>query len=233
MASSVAATNTAFSTLSSAYVDSQEKVEDPLGRDAFLTMLMAQMKNQDPLNPLDGTDFTAQLAQFTSLEQQFDINDNLEAIKATLESQSEPDLLQYIGKEISGTINSMDVYDGVASGSGSFTLSEPTGVMVAIYNEKGEEVKRMNMGQLAPGKHSVSWNGKDNDNQSVDDGTYTYQVIALNDKGGYSHELQTTVAGEVDGVVYKGGKGYLMVEDQMIDPSYVVQVSKMEAEEEK
>lgn len=232
MTSSTDATNTALATLSNTYVDSQKKAEDPLGRDAFLTMLMAQMKNQDPLNPLDGTDFTAQLAQFTSLEQQFDMNDNLEAIKGALDTQSEPDLLQYIGKEISGAMNSMDVYDGIASGSGSFTLSEPTGVMVAIYNENGEEVKRMSMGQLAPGKHSVPWNGKDNDNKTVDDGTYTYQVIALNEKGGYSHELQTTVSGEVDGVVYKSGKGYLMVDDQMIDPSYVVQVSKINAEDE-
>jgi flagellar basal-body rod modification protein FlgD len=46
-----------------------EKKKDPLGRDAFLTMLVAQLKNQDPLNPMQGSDFSAQLAQFSSLEQ--------------------------------------------------------------------------------------------------------------------------------------------------------------------
>lgn len=230
MTSSINSTNSALDTLSSAYVQT-EKTEDPLGRDAFLTMLVAQMEHQDPLNPLDGTDFTAQLAQFSSLEQQFDMNDNLEAIKSALDSKSEPDLLQYIGKEVSGSIDSMDVYGGIASGSGTFTLSEPTGVMVTIYNESGEEVRRMSMGQLAVGDHTVKWNGKDNDNQTVDDGTYSYQAIALNNSGGYSHELSATVSGEVDGVVYKSGKGYLMVGDQMIDPAFVVQVSKMKVEE--
>ena len=55
--------------------------QDPLGRDAFLTMLVAQLQNQDPLNPMEGSDFSAQLAQFSSLEQLFKVNDNLENIE--------------------------------------------------------------------------------------------------------------------------------------------------------
>jgi len=54
----------------------ETKTEDPLGRDAFLKMLLAQMEHQDPLNPMDGTDFSAQLAQFSSLEQLFQMNDS-------------------------------------------------------------------------------------------------------------------------------------------------------------
>lgn len=226
MISSTDVTNSSLSALSSAYVETQS-TEDPLGRDAFLTMLVAQLEHQDPLNPLEGTDFTAQLAQFSSLEQQFTINDNLEAIKTALESQSEPDLLQYIGKEVSGAIKTMDVYDGVASSSGSFSLSAPTGVMVSIYTEDGEEVRRLNLGQLSEGDHTVSWNGRDNDNNIVDDGSYTYEVIALNDNGGYSHQLSTTVSGEVDGIVYKGGVGYLMIDSKMVNPANIVEVSQI------
>ncbi|MBU0995512.1 MAG: flagellar hook assembly protein FlgD [Proteobacteria bacterium] len=230
MISSTESTNNSLSALSSAYVETQ-KTEDPLGRDAFLTMLVAQLEHQDPLNPLEGTDFTAQLAQFSSLEQQFAINDNLEAIKEALDSQSEPDLMQYIGKEVSGSIQSMDVYDGIASGGGSFSLSAPTSVAMAIYDENGAEVRRMNLGQLDAGDHTVIWNGKDNDNSIVDDGTYSYEVIALNDNGGYSYQLSTTVSGEVDGIVYKDGVGYLMIGSMIVNPSSIVEISQAKTAE--
>lgn len=230
MIDSTQSANSSLSALSSAYVDETEKNEDPLGRDAFLTMLVAQLEHQDPLNPLEGTDFTAQLAQFSNLEQQFNINDNLEEIKEVLASQSEPDLLRYMGTEVSGRIDTMDVYDGIASGSGTFSLNESTGVVVAIYNEDNEEVRRMNMGLLEPGKHAVKWNGLDNDNRRVEDGSYTYEVIALDNSGGYSYQLPTTVSGEVDGVAYKEGVGYLMIGDTMIHPANVVEVSQAKSE---
>ena len=231
MIDSTQSTNSSLSTLSSAYVDETSKNEDPLGRDAFLTMLVAQLEHQDPLNPLEGTDFTAQLAQFSNLEQQFNINDNLEEIKEVLASQSEPDLLRYMGTEVSGSIDTIDVYDGIASGSGTFSLNSPTGVVVAIYNEDNEEIRRMNMGLLDPGKHTVKWNGLDNDNRRVEDGSYTYEVIALDKNGGYSYQLPTTVSGEVDGIAYKEGVGYLMIGDKMINPANVVEVSQVKSEE--
>ena len=211
MASSIEATNKSLETLSSSYVNKTEKEEDPLGRDAFLTMLVAQLEHQDPLNPLEGTDFTAQLAQFSGLEQQFDMNDNLEKIISTLESRNDPNLIGYIGKEISGVIDTIDVYDGSASTGGYFKVSQPTGVVATIYNEDGEIVRRMNLGQLNPGTHSLRWDGKDKDGAIVDDGTYSYSVTAMNAEGGESYALPTTVSGEVDGVVYKDGVGYLTV----------------------
>jgi flagellar basal-body rod modification protein FlgD len=66
---------------------------DSLGKEAFLTMMVAQLKNQDPLNPLEGTDFTAQLAQFSSLEQQITMNTNLSSILESLNSSAANDNL--------------------------------------------------------------------------------------------------------------------------------------------
>lgn len=227
MASSIESTNSSLEALSNSYVKT-EKEEDPLGRDSFLTMLVAQLKHQDPLNPLEGTDFTAQLAQFSGLEQQFDMNDNLEQIISTLESRNDPNLIGYIGKEISGAIDSIDVYDGHASTSGYFTLSQPTGVVASIYNSDGEIIKRMNLGQLDPGTHSLRWDGTNNDGAIVDDGTYSYTVTAMNSEGGESYAIPTTVSGEVDGVVYKGGIGYLTVGDALVNPASVVEVTQPE-----
>ncbi len=71
--------------LASSYVQ-RETDEDPLGMDAFLTMLVAQMQNQDPLSPMEGTEFSTQLAQFSQLEQAMNTNTNLEKLIESLSS---------------------------------------------------------------------------------------------------------------------------------------------------
>jgi len=67
--------------------------EKELGRDQFLTLLVAQLKNQDPLNPMESADFTAQLAQFSSLEQLFGMNESLDAIQEAVAAQESGDVL--------------------------------------------------------------------------------------------------------------------------------------------
>lgn len=77
--------NSSLDALSSSYKSTvTENDEDVLGRDAFLTMLVAQLKNQDPLNPMEGSDFSAQLAQFSQLEQLMSLNDTMEALQTNM-----------------------------------------------------------------------------------------------------------------------------------------------------
>ena len=83
------------------------KPKDELGRDQFLTLLVAQLQHQDPLNPLDGTDFTAQLAQFSSLEQLFAVNENLTGIQEAFSLQGNGDLLDFIGKTVKAEDNTI------------------------------------------------------------------------------------------------------------------------------
>ena len=75
--------------------DKTEK-EDTLGMDAFLTMLVAQLQNQDPLNPMEGSDFSAQLAQFSQLEQLINLNGTMESLGTSFGQNSEGDVLGYI-----------------------------------------------------------------------------------------------------------------------------------------
>jgi len=75
--------NSALENISSSYQSNEKnktEKEDALGRDTFLTMLVAQLQNQDPLNPMDGTDFSAQLAQFSQLEQLINLNESMETV---------------------------------------------------------------------------------------------------------------------------------------------------------
>jgi len=218
--------------LSSSYqgVDSlltghEEKVEeekDPLGRDAFLTMLVAQLRHQDPLNPMEGTDFTAQLAQFSTLEQQFATNDTLEAILRALDTKGEDSLIDFIGKHVQGEANTLIMKNGNVSG-GSYTVEGDAEVMIAVYNSEGFEIRSLFEGQKGPGAHQVNWNGKDNSGNDVLDGTYTYEVIAVNELGGLV-SATTALEGLVSGVIAKDGRQYLQVDDRLLDPGTVTRV---------
>ena len=201
------------------YTQESEKKEDPLGRDAFLTMLVAQLKYQ---NPMDGTDFTAQLAQFSSLEQQFNTNDSLEGILASLNAKTEDNLLDFIGKEILSNAETITLNDGQAIG-GYFSLESSANVMVSIYDSNGCEIRNLYAGQKGAGTHEIDWDGKDSSGNSVPEGTYSFSVTAMTDAGEYV-PVETTVSGKVTGITREDGISYLMMGERRVDPDTVVKV---------
>jgi flagellar basal-body rod modification protein FlgD len=214
--------NKALEQISGSYKTREtEKEEDYLGREAFLTMLVAQLQNQDPLNPMEGSDFSAQLAQFSSLEQLINLNKSLDTMAKAFENSNNSDGTEFIGKEVTGNADSMEVVSGEVS-AGYYTLDETADVMVTVYNSDGNAVRTLFPGQKEAGTHSVSWDGTDNGGDPVADGTYTYQVMA---NTGYGFmEVSTAVSGTVQGVYYNNGKTYLNVDGVLISPASLIQV---------
>ena len=198
------------------------KEEDPLGRDAFLKMLIAQMTHQDPMNPMEGSDFSAQLAQFSSLEQLFHLNDTLEGLAASMESKGQENVLDYIGKEITSKDNSLKLKDGQIS-SGLFTLKETSEVIISIYDDFNQEIMTQYPGELQAGTHQVDWDGRDRTGVSVSDGTYKFQVTAVTESGAHV-PVKTEATGLVTGVTYDSGYSYLVVDDRWVDPATVINV---------
>ncbi len=201
--------------------------DDALGRDAFLTMLVAQLQNQDPLNPMEGSDFSAQLAQFSQLEQLMSLNDSMESLAASFSSDSEKDLMGYMGKQVTGEVNSMQVSQGEVSG-GFFNLGQAAEVMVEVTDASGKAVKSIPMGTKGSGSHLISWDGTDNKGEAVSDGTYTYTVLA-NTGTGYA-KVPNQVTGKVDGVVYSNDRAYLVVQGILLDSEALTSVTTVEDE---
>ena len=105
-------------------------------RDAFIKMFLAQMQNQDPLNPMDGQEFAAQLAQFSSLEQLYNVNESLEGLAALQEDQSRFEVLGLIGKDILAEGDQISLGpEGTAAGG--FELSEDAACSVVITDQTG------------------------------------------------------------------------------------------------
>lgn len=219
---SIAALEPTYQQLPESKSASGAEAKDELGLNQFLTMLVAQLKHQDPLNPMEGTDFTAQLAQFSGLEQQFAMNDHLEEIQTALAAQENNNLLDYIGKMVKTNDNTMLVSDGEVD-SGAYTLDAPADVDVYIYNEDGIEVRRLHMEQQEAGQHNLGWDGEDSEGDPVPDGAYTFAIEALGDDGEWV-SFRSHVLGEVDGITYQQNIPYLMIGDGLVSPADVVEI---------
>jgi flagellar basal-body rod modification protein FlgD len=203
--------------------EKEKEPEDKTGMNQFLTMLVAQLQNQDPLNPMDGTDFTAQLAQFTSLEQQFQMNDNLASIQSSLAARENGTVLDYIGKTVKTIDNTIVMKDGQAD-SGAYTLSDRAEVTIHVYNDQGIEVRKIYKGLQHADEYEVDWDGRDNSGQTVPDGTYRFDIEAKDEQGLFV-SFNAFTAGEVTGVTYETGIPYLIIGDRVVSPSSVVEVT--------
>jgi len=193
--------------------------------ETFLKMLTAQIKNQDPLSPLDSAEFTAQLAQFTSVEQLYGMNKSLSDIKGTLNDQGEhQDLIGLIGKTVKADDNTISVADGVAL-SGSYNLNESADTTVSVYDSNGLKVRTLYSGWRDKGEYDVNWNGRDESGEMVQDGTYTFDVTAR-DENGNLVGANNYISGEVTGVTYKYGYPYLMMGDRLISNDNIIEVNK-------
>ncbi len=202
---------------------------EDIGIDQFLTLFIAQIKNQDPLSPLDSAEFTAQLAQFTSVEQLYGMNKSLSDIQGILNDQGgQQDLIALIGKTVKADENTISVEDGEVL-SGFFNLEESADTTVSVYDSNGLKIRTLYSGWKEKGEHNINWDGRDESGEIVPDGAYTFEVTAR-DENGYYVTANTYISGEVTGVTYKYGDPYLMIGDKLINKDNITEINKTTTE---
>ena len=221
-------TNYGGTSIADTQTSSQTSSEE-VGIDQFLTLFIAQIKNQDPLSPLDSAEFTAQLAQFTSVEQLYGMNSSLSDIKETLNDQGgQQDLIGLIGKTIKADENTISVENGQVL-SGFFNLEESAETTVTVYDSNGLEIRRLYLGWKDEGEHNIDWDGRDESGEVVPDGAYTFEVTPR-DENGYYVAASTYISGEVTGVTYQYDTPYLTIGDRLINRDNIIEVNKTTAE---
>lgn len=186
-----------------------EKKTDVLGRDDFLKLFLAQLNNQDPLSPMDATGMSAQLAQFSSLEQLFNVNENLSSLKDIQDQNTELLSLNYIGKEIVAEGNQVWLATGKSCG-GIFMLENNADCQLTIMDQDGKSVKKIDLKSLTAGEHSFSWDGKNDAGELMSPGAYKFEVVALNATG-EQQEVSTRTIGQVTKVQFNENKPFLYV----------------------
>ena len=165
------------------------KTDNTLGQDQFLTLLVAQLQNQDPLNPTDATEFTAQLAQYSQLEQLFNLNDAMDGLTAAQTSSQKVSALSQIGKEVV-VEDSHFPFDGAPTRIGYRVDGPATDISLQIRNSAGATVATLNAGDTTPGEHFLTWNGLDQNGAPLPADTYQLAVTAK----GASADATVTVA---------------------------------------
>lgn len=176
-----------------------------LDRDAFLKLLVAQLSHQDPMQPMQGTEFVTQLSQFAAVEQAVAQSNKLDVLSAQLRGLSANEAASLIGKTASIRSNGL-AFDGVTATSASVTLSAPAASMkVTIRDGSGRAVRTMDLGARPAGALSVAWDGRDDNGQPVAKGSYSFTVDAKDGNG-----AAVSVSQDVSGVVRRVSfdKGY-------------------------
>lgn len=154
----------------------QKKDNSVLGKEDFLSLLVAQMKYQDPLNPDDPTEFTAQLAQFSQLEQLFNINDGMENLVSSYQSADRLTALTTIGKEVAFQGDSFS-YSGQPATLGYQLDDQAAKVSVAIRKD-GVTVAVLDADELGKGTHYLQWDGMTAKGDPAPNGDYSIMIKA-------------------------------------------------------
>ena len=228
---SIEALNTGYTTSSASNTNtSSNSGTDELGKDQFIKLFIAQIQYQDPLNPLDSAEFTAQLAQFSSVEQLYGMNSKLGNIEETMTNQSEQhDNLGYIGKTVKADDNTIRVDNGTVQ-SGSYTLDGSGYVTIDVYDSDGVIVRTFYKGWEDKGEYDVNWDGRDDSGALAGNGSYTFEVSAR-DEDGFYVPSNTYISGEVTGITYQNGQPYLMIGDRIIsDNNNIIEVTQTTAD---
>lgn len=200
-----------------------KKNRTELGKDDFMKLMSAQLKYQDPVNPMKNEAMAAQLAQFSSLEQMMNVNSNLEKMAAAARPQENMMAASLIGKSVV-TDSSGISYDGKNEAEIKYTLPRAaSSVTVSIVNAKGEVIRDIPGEALKEGPQVVKWNGKAANGLDAPVGEYNYKISAVDDKK-VPIELNLSASGVVTGVQFEGGKTMLLLGSKKIALSDISKV---------
>jgi flagellar basal-body rod modification protein FlgD len=149
--------------------------------ESFLRLLTAQLQNQDPLAPMDATQFVSQLAQFSTVEQGMQSNRKLSELLETLKSSSSRFDMAYLGRRVEAATDVVGLKDGEAKAAYAVDASAAS-VRIDILDAEGVVVRTIK-GETGAGRHSLVWDGKRADGTAAPEGPYRLQVIARNAAG--------------------------------------------------
>jgi len=189
----------------------------------FLKLLTAQLRNQDPLAPMDADKFTSQLVQFASVEQQLATNGKLEKLNTLVDTSMRAGALGYLGAEVEIEGGFIRPEPG-KSGFHYELAREAQDVAIKIHDPSGKLVLQES-GGLAKGANSYVWNGRVADGRLAEPGTYRVDVTA-EDASGRSVPVTMRTTGTVDRVALDGATPMLVIEDASVPLSAVRSITR-------
>lgn len=203
------------------YTDPSKKMRtvgnDKLDKDAFFKLMLAQIKNQDPTNPLKSHEMAAQLANFSGLEQMQNMNNTLTEMKNGQKPLEQFQALNFIGKAVAGDSSKLVRAKGDKEHDFKFDLpTAATKLELRIRNnDTGETIRTISLQNLKEGENKFSWNGMNDKGQPAPTGNYQFFAEATGTNGAQM-QVKTDFEGMITGVNYTNDGPVLMVGNQSV-----------------
>ncbi|SFV27412.1 flagellar basal-body rod modification protein FlgD [Devosia crocina] len=194
--------------------------------DTFLSILTTQLKNQNPLDPLDTNQFTAQLVQFTGVEQQLKTNEFLESLLSTTQNAGRTDAVGYIGKQVtvSGQTTKLE---GSGALWGYNAEANVANANINIKNANGDVVYSTT-GSLPAGAGTFAWDGIGTNGMPQPDGMYSISISGTN-LSGQTIKVTTSAVGKVTAIDFSSGQPMVTVGNARVPLSDISEVRLPEA----
>lgn len=202
----------------------QAKLEEDLNQ--FLNLLVTQLKNQDPLEPMDATEFTNQLVQFASVEQQIYQNSNLEKLLNAYHVTQVSNLTGYLGTTVESNGDQMLMENG--SAKFSYTLHDDAAATSIMISDSSGQNVFTTKGERFQGRYEFTWDGIDSQGNQLPDGEYTITIAPL-DADGVPIDYSQTVYGRVSSAGADEGDVTLFMGEIPVSLSDVVSVAETPA----
>nr|WP_321980571.1 flagellar hook capping FlgD N-terminal domain-containing protein [uncultured Cohaesibacter sp.] len=206
--------------VTSASTDSSNLIQN---YETFLTVLTTQIQHQDPMDPMDSSQFTEQLVQFSGVEQQIKSNEQLENLASMMTSSNALGVLNFVGTTV--TIDGSQSYlNDFGSTSYSFSSDAAGTADISIRTVDGTTVYTTNDVDISEGDQTFTWNGTDNSGNRLPSGTYVIEFDTTNEDGGTEVTIDTDAVGVVSNVDLSSSVPMLMVNGQRIQTSQIKSV---------
>ncbi len=184
-------------------VNQEDIAKNVMGKEDFLLLLVTELKNQDPLNPLDSKETVAQLAQFSELEAILDMSKSMDRVGDMQKSLLYSQAAALVGKKVEGTVDKVKIVKRGDTPTIMFELQKDADIKIDIYDKDGNLIRTIDGGHKEKGANDVTWDGKNSDGLYVDPGEYEYEITATYPDGS-TENITTTKKGLVKGVEFKG-----------------------------
>jgi len=187
----------------------QSKTKKELTQEDFLSLMLAQMRYQDPLSPMDNNQMASQMAQLGTIEGINKLTQSMDLMSAYQASMAHLQVAGLIGKKVEAMGNHLFVGQGNVS-EGSYQLSRPGRVTIEITDGNNNLVRTIDAGAKETGKQRFTWDGKNQVGEKVPDGAYLFSVKAVDVKGD-SIPVSSSIIGTVSGISFENGITYINI----------------------
>lgn len=192
-------------------------------KEDFLKLLIVQMKNQNPLEPISNQEFIAQLTSLSSLEQLENLNQKVSSSVQLQKSQSNAQAYSLIGKKIKAPGDIIEIKENSSVPDISYELQSDANVTINIYDNRNKLVKTINAGIQKAGENNFAWDGTTNSGQKLPEGIYTYEIVPIG-LDGETVEAKTFLTGFVRKIQFENDGALLFVGNREVALSDVYTV---------